>query len=41
MERLWTGLRCLVLGEEDPYAGRELCLGRYSVLVDLRRGSLV
>lgn len=38
MERLWTGLRCLALGEAEPYPGRELCRGRYSVLFDLRRG---
>lgn len=39
-------LCCLVLvlveaeaeAEAEPYPGRELCLGRYSVLFDLRRG---
>jgi len=38
MDRLWTGFRCLVLGEAETYPGRELCLGKYSVLFDLRRG---
>lgn len=37
MERLLTKLRCLAPGEADPCPGRELCLGRHSVLLDLRR----
>ena len=36
IERRYTILRCFVLGEADPYEGRELCLGMLSVLVDLR-----
>ena len=36
MERRYTALCCFVLGEAEPYAGRELCLGMLSVLVDLR-----
>lgn len=32
--------RCLAAGEAEPRPGREPCLGKYSVLLDLRRGEL-
>lgn len=37
MERLLIEFRCLAAGEAEPRPGREPCLGRYSVLLDLRR----
>lgn len=33
-------LRCLATGEAEPRPGNEPCLGRYSVLLDLRRGEV-
>lgn len=44
MERLWTWLRFLMLGEVERCLGRELCLDRLSMLDDLcreRRSSLL
>lgn len=38
MERLLIEFRCLAIGEAEPRPGREPCLGRYSVLLALRRG---
>lgn len=38
MERLLTKFRCLAPGEAEPRPGREPCLGRYSVLLALRKG---
>lgn len=40
MERLLIEFRCLAPGEGEPRPGREPCLGRYSVLLDLRKGKL-
>lgn len=37
MERLWTWLRFLMLGEVERCLGRELRLDRLSMLVDLCR----
>lgn len=40
MERLLIEFRCLAPGEAEPRPGKEPCLGRYSVLFDLRKEKL-